>query len=295
VARVLVAGCGYLGSEAAARLAAEGHVVFGLRRRPDALPHGVSPLAADLTDAPALHAVLAGIEHGGIDAAIYAAAAERGDDEAYRRAYVDGLRNLLTWAAAQGMRPPHVFFTSSTAVYAQRDGGWVDEESPTEPGHFAGARMLEAEAALRASGLGTTALRLGGLYGPGRTRLLERVRSGAAPIRPGLARYTNRIHRDDAAGALCHLVGLALAGQELAPVYLGVDDEPADEAVVLRWLAERLGAPEPPLAAEAPEPSGRDASNKRCRNARLRASGYRFRYPSFREGYGALIESVTRR
>lgn len=286
MARVLVAGCGYVGSELAARLAADGHVTFGLRRRAGPLPDGVQPITADLCDRAALRAALAEVEHGGIDAVVYAAAADRADDEAYRRAYVEGLENVIGWADAQGMRPPRVFFTSSTAVYAQQDGAWVDEDSPTEPTHFSGARMLEAERLLAAAG--GCALRLGGIYGPGRTRLVDAVRAGRATLRPGPPRWTNRIHRDDAAGALRHLIGRALAGAPLDPVYVGVDDEPADDAEVLRWLAQRLGAPPPPVAGEPEGARGR-GGNKRCRNARLRAAGYAFTFPSFREGYGALI------
>jgi nucleoside-diphosphate-sugar epimerase len=289
VARILVAGCGYVGSALAAQLAADGSTVFGLRRRAAPLPAGVVPLAADLADAASLHAVLAGVEHGGIDAVVYAASADRGDDEAYRRAYVEGLGHVLDWAVAQGMRPPCVLFTSSTAVYAQQDGSWVDEDSATEPVHFSGRRMLEAEGLLAASGVPGVALRLGGIYGPGRTRLVESVRTGRARIRPGPPRWTNRIHRDDAAGALRHLVTRALSGEPLGRVYVGVDDEPADEAEVLHWLAARLGVPEPGSAPEEVAPSGRGASNKRCRNTRLRRSGYDFRFPSFREGYGALL------
>ena len=298
MARILIAGCGYLGGAVAQQLAEDGHSVFGLRRRPQGLPKGIAPVVADLADRAGLAAALAGIERGGIDAVIYTAAADGSDELAYRRAYVDGLRNVVAWAGAQGMRPPRVLFTSSTAVYAQRDGGWVDEQSPTEPTHWSGLCMLEAEGVLAASGLPAVALRLGGLYGPGRTRLVENVRDGRASIRPGPPRWTNRIHRDDAAGALRHLLERALRGEEIAPLYLGVDDEPADEAEVLHWLADRLGAPPPRLAKHAPAPQaagGRGDSNRRCRNARLRAAGYRFRFPTFREGYADVIAGLAGR
>ena len=291
MARLLIAGCGYVGSELARRLVADGHGVFGLRRSPGALPEGVQPLLADLCDRAALRAALGEVEHGGIDAVVYAAAADRGDDEAYRRAYVEGLGHVLGWADAQGMRPPRVLFTSSTAVYAQEDGAWVDEDSPTEPTHFSGVRMLEAERLVAAAG--GVSLRLGGIYGPGRTRLIDGVRAGRATIRPGPPHWTNRIHRDDAAGALRHLIERSVVGGTLAPVYVGVDDEPADEAEVLGGLAARLGVPEPPVAPPgAAPPASARGGNKRCRNARLRASGYAFAYPTFREGYGALLDAT---
>jgi nucleoside-diphosphate-sugar epimerase len=276
--RCLVAGCGYVGSALAARLAARGCEVFGLRRRPAGLPAGVVPVAADLSDRAGLAARLP----RGLDSAIYAAAADARDEAAYRRAYVEGLANLLA-ALDPGSRAARVLFTSSTAVYGQDDGSFVDESSPAEPAGWNGRVMLEAEARLAASGHPFSILRLGGIYGPGRTRLIERVRAGAEPLPPGPA-WTNRIHRDDAAGALDHLLGLASP----EAVYLGVDDEPADQREVLRWLAARLGVPAPAASPEDAGPSA--ATGKRCRNGRLRASGWVPRYPSYRDGYAAILE-----
>lgn len=296
--RCLVAGCGYVGTALAVMLRDAGHRVFGLKRRPAGLPEGVTPLAADLADANSLAAALARIE-APPDVVVYAAAADHGDDAAYRRAYVDGLRNLVAALHARDTTPAGVFFTSSTAVYAQDDGSWVDESSPTEPGNFRGVRMLEAEAVLAASGFPSVSLRLGGIYGPGRTRLVESVRSGRATLCTGPPRFGNRIHRNDAAGALAHLASLALAGRALASLYLGVDDEPSDEAVVLRWIASQLGMPEPAArdgeAAVGARDANRAASNKRCSNARLRATGYCFRFPTFREGYAESIAATTSR
>jgi nucleoside-diphosphate-sugar epimerase len=174
-------------------------------------------------------------------------------------------------------------FVSSTGVYAQQDGSWVDEDTPAEPREFSDRALLDGERAVLGGPLPATVLRLGGIYGPGRTRLIESVRRGEARVRPGL--YTNRIHRDDAAGALAHLLALA----EPAPVYLGVDDEPAAEADVLNWIADRLGLPRPPASRAVPHDRLEHRGNKRCRNARLRGSGYGFRYPTFREGYASLM------
>ncbi len=127
-----------------------------------------------------------------------------------------------------------------------------------------------------------TVLRLGGIYGPGRTSLLERARSGV----PGGPAFTNRIHRDDAAAALLHLALLPTA----EPCYVGVDCEPATEAEVLAWLARRLGVTPAEAPGVAPSSSRRARGSKRCRNARLLASGFRFRYPTWREGYEALLD-----
>jgi nucleoside-diphosphate-sugar epimerase len=126
-------------------------------------------------------------------------------------------------------------------------------------------------------------LRLGGIYGPGRDRLIREVAEGRA-LRPAEPLFTHRIHRDDAAGAIAHLLAL----ERPEPVYLGVDSEPADLGAVYAWISARLGLPEPAIAPIPGE--GRLArGSKRCSNARLVASGYRFAYPTFREGYGELI------
>ena len=114
------------------------------------------------------------------------------------------------------------------------------------------------------------------------------VIGGVAATIQGSARFTNRIHRDDAVGALLHL--LALPTEELAPIYVGVDREPADRNDVVRWLAQRLGVE---VREEEEGATGRVLrrdTNKQCSSERLVASGYRFRYPSYREGYGALLE-----
>ena len=162
---------------------------------------------------------------------------------------------------------------------------WVDEISPTEPTDFSGIRVLEGERLLLDSQLPATVVRLGGIYGPGRARLIESVRNGLAVCADGPPSYTNRIHRDDCAGALRHLMNLPNPDR----LYVGVDQEPAEQSAVLRWLATQLGV-SPPRVEPSSEPHARrHHSNKRCRNTRLVACGYAFRYPTFREGYTALL------
>jgi nucleoside-diphosphate-sugar epimerase len=278
LARVLIAGCGYVGSVLAEELGRDGHEVWGLRRRITALPAGVRPFEADL----ALPATLAGLPQG-LDFVFYLAAPGGSDDALYRTAYVEGLGNLLAALEREEQRPRRVVFVSSTAVYAQKDGSWVDEDSPTEPRHFSGQRLLEGEALLATSSFAHAVVRFGGIYGPRRGRLIENVRTARARYHASPPQYTNRIHRDDCAGALKHLMGLASPEAR----YLGVDSDPADEETVLNWLAGTLGAPTPSRAG--PEDPRSSRGNKRCRNARLLESGYALRYPTFREGYTAVL------
>jgi nucleoside-diphosphate-sugar epimerase len=261
MARILIAGCGYVGSALGERLLADSDTVWGL-------PSGVRPIEADL----AVSATLQDLP-GDLDVVVYAASPGGRDDAHYRTAYVEGVCRLLEALEARDQRPQRFFFVSSTAV----------------PEHFSGRRLLEAERLVAAGPYPSTIVRFGGIYGPRRTRMLDRVRTGRAVYAPGRPRFTNRIHRDDCAGALHHLIRLP----EPESLYLGVDGDPAEEATVMRWVAGSVGAPSPRMARGPEAKSLRARSNKRCRNDRLLASGYRFEYPSFREGYAALIADLS--
>ncbi|MDQ0770426.1 nucleoside-diphosphate-sugar epimerase [Pseudarthrobacter defluvii] len=276
---VLLAGCGDLGTEAGLRFAALGHRVVGWRRSPAKLPAAIEGTTADLTsaDLPPVPA--------DTSAVVIAVAADSPTEEAYRSAYVRGVANVLDAVERDGVTPQRIIFVSSTAVYGDAGGGWVDETTPPNPGCFSGRVLVEAEQLLEArlAGTGTAAisLRLGGIYGPGRTRLIDQVKSGSAVI-PEDVRYTNRIHRDDAAAALVHLATINAA---VAPVYVGVDNEPADLGTVLRFLATELGLPSPSVGDAGPARGG----NKRCANQLLRSTGFAFTFPTFREGYRDVI------
>ena len=285
MARTLIVGCGYVGSVLAAELVAVGQTVFGLRRSDAALPEGVTPLRADVSkplspkDLP-----------GELDAVVYAVAAKSRDEAVYRAAYVDGLGHLIDAILASGSKPGRLVFTSSTAVYGQHGGEWVDEGSPTHPPTFSGRILLEAESKLARAPFETASLRLGGIYGPGRTSRLRAVADGQVRVREGAPHYTNRIHLDDAAGAIKHLLHVPT----LPPIVLGVDDEPADERAVALWMAEALGVAAPKIvgAADAYDATPKRGGSKRCRNTQLHSLGYSLRHPTFREGYSGLLHEV---
>jgi len=288
MSQVLIAGCGYVGTALAQRLRIAGHEVVGWRRRATS---GMGTTSVDLADRFAVAKALA--RGPRFDVVVYAAGADRGDEAAYRRAYADGLTALRDGFEEAGGPPRWLCFTSSTSVYHQRASEWVDETSPTEPCGFRGRTLLEAEAIARGGFATATALRLGGIYGPGRTRLAAQVRDGQPTLEPRSFGYTNRIHRDDAAGALAHMIERTLTGWSPPEVVLGVDDEPATQRDVLNWLAQRLGVAlvERAEGADAAALRARRPGSKRCRNQRLRASGYAFAYPTFREGYTAVLQA----
>jgi len=274
--KVLIAGCGDVGNALATRLLEEGCEVWGVRRRVQALAPGVTPWRIDLREVAA-----AGDPPAAFDHVFYTASADRRDEEAYRAVYVDALRDLLAVLRDAGCPLRRFFFTSSTAVYGQSQGEWVDERSVTEPSGFNGRVLLDAEAVVHAAPEIGVNVRLSGIYGPGRTRLIRKVWDGEAAATGG---WTNRIHVEDCARVLHHLMRLA----DPAPLYLGSDDEPATTAEVVTWMSGELGVP-------APKPGKTDRWNKRCRNGQLRESGFRFRYPSFREGYPDIIDAFVRK
>lgn len=277
---VLVAGAGYVGGALAIELCAAGHRVWALRRKPEQLGPGVVTMAADLASGGAALAL-----PQAIDSIVYCVAPDGSSDAEYERAYVTGLDALLRAAERQELALRRVVFTSSTAVYAQDDGGIVDEASEVTAAGTA-RFLLAAEALVRALGAHRgVVVRLAGIYGPGRDRMVRSVKDGTARITTP-SPIGNRIHQADCVGALAHVLSLA----EPAPVYVGVDDAPAPLDEVYRWLARELGVAEPTLGVA--DARGRASTRKRCSNRLLRASGYALRFPTYREGYAALLAAL---
>jgi nucleoside-diphosphate-sugar epimerase len=272
--RVLISGCGDLGTEVGLRLAAEGHEVFGLRRDPSVLPPTIHPVAGDLTADDGLAAV-----PGDVELLVHTPTAGGRDPARYAAVYRDGLERLLARLAGPGAALRRALFVSSTTVYGDAGGGRVDEDTPTDPASATGEQIVAAEQVLLSSDVEPVVLRLAGIYGPGRTRQIDKVRSGEA-VRPDPPRHANRIHRDDAARAVVHL----LTRETVEPIYLGVDHAPVDLGEVLTFLAAELGVPRPPAG-----PTSGRGGDKRCSNDRLVASGFTFTYPTYREGYRAVI------
>ena len=279
VPSVLIAGCGDVGGRLATQMLAKRWQAYGMRRTTARLPAGVTGIAGDLFSAqcPAQWPT------GAVDYLVYCATATEHDEAGYRAAYVQGLEHVLGWLEQHGQAPKRLLFVSSTSVYGQQEGEWIDETSATEARGYSGRLMLEAEQVAVRSGIPASAVRLTGIYGPGRNALLTQVRQGyRVAIEPPL--FGNRIHVDDAARLLAFLLEADRQGAALEDCYIGVDDTPAPLAEVVAWLRDYLG-----VSQWADEVSVRRASSKRCSNARARALGWAPLYPSFREGYAAIL------
>ena len=276
---LLIVGCGDLGARTGATLITEGWTVHGVRRRIEAMPAGFSAHRGDYT-APGGLDLIRALRPDTVLATFNPADRSLAG---YRAGFVDGARNLLD--ALSGHRPARVVFVSSTRVFAESNGAWVDESSPLSEADERAVAIVEAEQLMCDSAHDVSVVRFAGIYGQPGGRMLARIARGElSPASP--ARWTNRIHREDCSGFLCHLLRSAVAGHPLEPVYIGVDDQPAMQQEVEHWLARELGLE---VGAEVILPGEHDAVGKRCRNLLMRASGYRLRYPDFRSGYGALL------
>ncbi|MBM3879845.1 MAG: SDR family oxidoreductase [Verrucomicrobia bacterium] len=291
--RTLIVGCGYVGLELGSRLAAHGHEVVGVRRSAGAeavlCAAGVRPVVLDISRAEEL-----GRLPGAFDWVVNCAAAGAGGGgvEAYEQVYLEGTRNLVAALRLRGVR--RYVYTSSTGVYGQTDGSLVTESSETDATSPTGRVLLQTEEVLsRAyadSAFPATILRVAGIYGPGRGYWLRQFLAGAAVLEGEGQRVLNMIHRDDVAGA----IAAALERGEPGEIYNAVDDEPVTQWALFQWLADRLGRPLPP-AAPAGATTGanrtRERTSKRVSNRKLKTQlGYRFQYPTFREGYAAELD-----
>lgn len=275
MAKILIVGAGDVGARLATGLAAAGHEVHALRRSLVEYS-GVQAVQADVTDPATLTRLPAGL-----DIVLTILSPGESGAEAYRRVYVGGTRNVLQ--ALSGQTLIRHFWVSSTSVYGEDAGQWIDEQTPARPASETSAELLNAEQVAREAGWPCTVVRFGGLYGPGRHRLLNWVASGRE-VQQEPPSWTNRLHVDDAAGLLQHLVGMALRGVALAELYLGVDDAPSPQYDVLAWLAQRLHKPVP-VGVVRPGAS----QGKRIANKALGESGYVLRYPDFRAGYDQVL------
>lgn len=264
--RAVLLGCGDLGIRVGTSLAAAGHEVTGVRRTVSALPPQITGLPADLTadDLPDLPA----------DLLVVALAPDRRDEAGYRHTYVEAMRRGLD-AVVRAGTPRRAILVSSTSVYGDLEGD-VDESTPPAPATGRAEVLLEAERLFHAVLPKGVVLRFSGLYGGASTRMVDGVRRGENPD-PG--RWTNRMHRDDAAAAIVHLLTL---GEQPQDLYIGTDDEPVPVGAVRDFIADRLGLPRPAASGDS-TPHGR-----RMLNTRLRGSGLELRYPTFREGYAEV-------
>lgn len=265
--KVLVVGAGYLGGEVVRGFREVGWNVQGA-----SLGGGEGLIACDVSDPGSVSSL------PDADAVVHCAASGRGGENAYRRVYLEGCRNLV-----RRFPEARLVFTSSSSVYTQQDGEPVTEESETIPDRATGEVLLEAEKVILDAG-GVVA-RLAGIYGPGRSVLLRKFLEGEAVIEEDGRRFINQIHRDDAARAILHLISLEPfpAGE----IFNVADSVTLSQLEVYQGLAEIFGKDLPP---SGPRDLNRKRgwTHKRVSNAKLRASGWEPDYPGYLDAVADL-------
>jgi nucleoside-diphosphate-sugar epimerase len=254
----LIVGCGYLGERVAALWHGEGQRVLATTRRSGILPRSVTrPIVCDVLDPRSLDNLPEA------DTVLYAVGFDRASGASMRAVYVDGLANALVRLRGRSKK---FIYVSSSSVYGQTGGEWVDEESVTEPIEESGNIVLAAEQVLRATWPEAVILRFAGIYGPGRLLRQKTVASGE-PIVGDRAKWLNLIHVEDGARAVLAADEHARGGR----IYNICDDHPVRRCVFYTALARELGAPPPTFAlppADQPPPP-HEKANRRLRNRRM--------------------------
>lgn len=278
---LLIIGCGDLGQRVGRILGQRDWRITGVRRRPGTVNQNFPCRAADYSIAGSLDFA----ESLRPDFVLATFSPNTTSVEGYRQGFTAAADNLL--AGLGEHRVKRLIMVSSTRVYAEDAGGWVGETGELAFQDERALAIIDAERQLLVSDQPATIVRFAGIYGAPVSRLLSRVTRGEiSPAQP--VRYTNRIHRDDCAGFLVHLLSLSQQKHSLAAIYNGVDDKPAPAHDVQVWLASQMGV-EPPRDSEHKQETA--MVGKRCSNALLHSSGYELHYPDYRAGYGHVLNA----
>lgn len=284
----VVLGCGYVGTAVARAALARGAKVTALTRnevKADSLRTlGCEVVVGSLSD-DAWHQKIP----GAVDGVLNCVSSGGGGLDGYRDSYVAGMRSVMTWASRRNIAT--MIYTGSSSVYPQDEGETVDENSSTTGAGERAALLLEAEAILLGNlpeGARGFVLRLTGIYGPERSRLLDKVRAGE-PLEGEPERWLNLVHRDD----ICSAVFAAFEAPSpcAGGVFNVTDNGTATKGEMARWLADKVNAPAPRFGAEgrrlrAGAGVGRIVSNDKIKEQ----LGWRPAYPTFREGFSALLK-----
>ncbi len=273
MAKILLIGCGDIGAAVAERLAGQGHQVTALQRNISTELSGVTIIKADVTQLEPLASL-----KFDYDQLVYIVAPSTHDTDGYKAVFDVGVNNVLEVLAQQAPSIA-ITFVSSTRVYGQRQGEWLNESSKTEPLDERGKVILAAEKSFLSFNQVSTIVRFSGIYGRS-NRLLKQLKEGA-DIQQKPSYFTNRIHRDDCIGVLDFLINKKINTGLSQRIYLATDSSPVNKWELASYLCSKFGYPQPiPQLLR----KGSDA-NKRLDNMRLRQEGYRFKFCTYKEGY----------
>ena len=271
---VLIVGLGGIGRLLATNLVAQGHTVTGMSRTPQVMEgdlSGVKHLAQSVHEANF-------DQLSPIDWVYVLLTPDARRAESYSHIFIDSL--LPLYAALQNHPIQRVVFISSTSVFGDGQGEWMDESTPPQPDTPTAVVLWQAEQQWRqvwAEKL--VVVRPSGIYGPDRLRIISWVQQ-AKPVK--LNQWTNRIHSDDLAGFLTHLIDL----NSLLPLYIATDEQPVLQNEVLDYVAQQLKLSSVPSIDAA-------VAGKRLHCKNLLQSGYVLKYPNYQIGYTAILDLLV--
>ena len=284
--RTLIIGCGYTGETLGERLSSKGHEVTGICRNNTNNARltelGILPLNLDITKTSEIQKI-----PNDYNNVIISVSSSRGGLDAYKNVFGQGIINISNWLRTQSSINSTVFI-SSTSVYRETKGEWVNEDNNNPPSNPTSKALWNAEQIVTKTGKPTTILRSSGIYGPERGYLFNQYMKGIAKIDGKGERFINMVHRNDLVEAI--IKSLSKPGG----TYNITDDEPVTQFEFFKWLSSTTGRPMPPNAPPIdPATRKRGITNKRVSNYLFKQKfGYNYIYPTFREG---LTEELNKR
>jgi nucleoside-diphosphate-sugar epimerase len=296
--KVLFAGCGDIGVRATRMIS--GNSLYGhwetlaMRRKASALPSDIEAIQGDLCDSENFLSIL---DNSNVDVIVVTLTPDSMSDQGYLDSYVNGANVLKSTIKKLSYRPQLIIWVSSTGVYGQSCGEWVDESSVASSKSYRGKRLLEAENLVKSISkelvtnnstlIKSVVVRFSGIYGPGRGRLLNQIKKGNIASKHPVS-WTNRIHVVDCAGIIIHIIDLYSQKKDISNLYIGTDNQPVPAYEIQSWLANHMRV-KIEENNEIPINIGNKNVNRRCNNKLIKDSGYNFIFPDFKKGYTPLL------
>ena len=276
--KVLIIGCGQLGFSIVNNADPDVFKLYGFSRSLRKSPASIEMHQVDILKTEAIDV----IKLINPEIIIYAVSADTQSIESYQDHYVVGLKKTYE-AILELDHFKHLFFVSSTRVYGQRTTKILSELDIAEPSDYGGEALMEAETVARQLKDKATILRLSGIYGPNRKRMIQLAQSNPGNW-PATNNWSNRIHEEDAARFIVFLMKRIMMNESIEPLYLVTDGVPTKQYDVLTWIRNRLQLTTDTIELPILE------SGKQLQSVLLNQTGFVLKYPDFTYGYEAIID-----
>ena len=276
--KVLIIGCGQLGFSIVNNADPDVFKLYGFSRSLRKSPASIEMHQVDILKTEAIDA----IKLINPEIIIYAVSADTQSIESYQDHYVVGLKKTYE-AILELDHFKHLFFVSSTRVYGQKTTKILSELDIAEPSDYGGEALMEAETVARQLKDKATILRLSGIYGPNRKRMIQLAQSNPGNW-PATNNWSNRIHEEDAARFIVFLMKRIMMKESIEPLYLVTDGVPTKQYDVLTWIRNRLQLTTDTIELPILE------SGKQLQSVLLNQTGFVLKYPDFTYGYEAIID-----